>query len=234
MPVSAILNKQTWQSSVQPAAAIGKVVFLEISHTLLSFKAIAHKRSTTPALAWILLAHIGWFQSCHTSTHCPLKGISLLPDLQVLSASRSTNSWPRFTSFSLYFCFGLDSPLEIRTRLFGVLCLGVLCAVCFCFVLWFGALFWCLARISSVSLFNSIKVTCASRHTKRLHPCKKKMCKVATRSFSHSASTRAKNFEGQQWWCHQHSLLQLRHAGFGVTQRWGPWQKKCTEVDRPM
>ena len=116
--------------------------------------------------------HVSTF---HTSTHCPQKGISLLPDLQVLSASRRTNSWPRLTSLSLNFCFGLNSPPEIRTRLFGVLCLGAVWFVCFWFVLLFGALFWCLARISLVSLFNSIKVTCASRHTQRLHPCKKNL-----------------------------------------------------------
>ena len=43
----------------QPETAIGKVVFLEISHTLPSYKAIARKRSTIPAHARILLAHIG-------------------------------------------------------------------------------------------------------------------------------------------------------------------------------
>ena len=109
----------------QPETVVGKVVFLELTHTLPSCKAIVRKRSTAPAHAWMLLAHMGNHQHCHTNTRCPQKGISLLPDHHVLSASRRTNSKPRLTPFSLDFCFGLDSPSEIRTRLFGVLCLGL-------------------------------------------------------------------------------------------------------------
>ena len=46
---------------------------------------------------------------------------------------------------------------------------------CCVFVVWFVGLgfFDLLARIFSVISFNSFKVTCASRHTQRLHPCKK-------------------------------------------------------------
>ena len=38
---------------------------------------------------------------------------------------------------------------------------------------WVGPCSFFLARIFSVTLFNSINLTCASRHTQRLHPCKK-------------------------------------------------------------
>ena len=102
-------------------------------------------------------------------THCPQKGISLLPDHHVLSASRRTNSEPRLTVFHSTFASAYTAHLRYEPCCFGCLCFGLF--VCW-LVLSCCALFWCLARISLVSLFNSIKVTCASRH---LHPCKKKV-----------------------------------------------------------
>ena len=56
-----------------------------------------------------------------------------------------------------------------------------------CLLLWWAfALFGCvvfgyLARISVVTTFNSIKVTCALRHTQRLQPCKKKVFECVKR-----------------------------------------------------
>ena len=110
----------------QPETIVSKVVFFELSHTLPCCK--AYVSLTFP---W-LLHMLGCFwhipcnhRHCHTNTHCPQKGISLLPDHHVLSVGRRTNSKPRLTPFSLNFCFGLDSPSEIRTWLFVFLCLGV-------------------------------------------------------------------------------------------------------------
>ena len=102
----------------------GKEVFFELCHTLPSCKAIVRQLSTAPAHAWMLLAQMGNHQHCYINTHCRQKGISLLPDHHGLSASRM-NSKPRLTPVSLNFCLDLDSPSEIRTRLFGVLCLGL-------------------------------------------------------------------------------------------------------------
>ena len=48
--------------------------------------------------------------------------------------------------------------------------------------------FGCLARISVVTPFNSIKVTCAFRHTQRLQPCKKRRCQVQRRHQNLSTS----------------------------------------------
>ena len=45
--------------------------------------------------------------------------------------------------------------------------------VFFVWFCWVGPCSFFLARIFSVTLFNSINLTCASRHTQRLHPCKK-------------------------------------------------------------
>ena len=84
----------------QPETVVGKAVFLELSHTLPSCKASVRQRSTAPAHAWMLLAHMGIHQHCHTNTHCPQKGISLLPDHHVLSAIRRTNSKPRLPVFT--------------------------------------------------------------------------------------------------------------------------------------
>ena len=47
------------------------------------------------------------------------------------------------------------------------------------------ALVWCLARISMVSLFNSIKVTCASRHTAPPPVQNGAADKVCTTSWTH-------------------------------------------------
>ena len=87
------------ESLEQPATVVGKVVFFELSHTLPSCKAIVRQLSTAPAHAWMLLTHMGNHQHCYTNTHCPQKGISLLPDHHDLSASRRMNSKPRFTPF---------------------------------------------------------------------------------------------------------------------------------------
>ena len=99
-----------------------------------------------------------------TNTRCPQKGISLLPDHHVLSARR-TNSKPRLTPFSLNFCFGLDSPSEIRTRLFGVLCLGLVLGL-----VGFGFVVLCLVLVPGSYLlsvpiqFNQGDL-CLSAHT---------------------------------------------------------------------
>ena len=94
MQVCAIWKKANLE---QPEKVLGKVVFLEISHTLPSYKAIVRQRPTVPAHAWRLLPHTGKHQHCHTITHCPQKGILLLPDHQALSGNRRTNSKPRLT-----------------------------------------------------------------------------------------------------------------------------------------
>ena len=84
----------------QPETVVGEFVFLELSHTLPSCKAIVRKRSHCSCTCWMLLEHMGNHQHCHTNTHCPQKGISLLPDHHVLSAIRRTNSKPRLPVFT--------------------------------------------------------------------------------------------------------------------------------------
>ena len=80
---------------------------------------------------------------------------------------RSLNKWygvfaPQYYKFS--------QPCGLVSCVWGLF-LGWLV-----FVLLFCALFWCLVRISVVSLFNSIKVTCAfSAHTAPL-PVQILMC----------------------------------------------------------
>ena len=100
-------------------------------------------------------------------THCPQKGISFLPDHHVLSAMRRMNSLPRLTAFHSAFASAYTAHLRYEPRCF----VCFVCCVCLgCFVvLGLGLVLGSYLH----SIFNSIKVTCASRHTQRLHLCKK-------------------------------------------------------------
>ena len=73
--------------------------------------------------------------------------------------------------FHISFASAYTAHLRYEPCCFGWFALLVVLVV---LVVWLlGAPLLCLARISLVSPFNSIKVTCASRRTQRLHPCKK-------------------------------------------------------------
>ena len=81
-------------------------------------------------------------------THCPQKGISLLPDHHVhhvLSASRRMNSVPRLTGFHSTFASAYTALLRYEPGCFGWVCFGW-------FVFWVGCLLvgfvvWCLALL---------------------------------------------------------------------------------------
>ena len=157
----------------QSEAVACMAVFLEISHKIAELRLrLFVNAPTTSAHSWASFARMGDDHHCHRDPYCPQKGISLLPDHHVLSASRRTNSEPRLTVFHPTFASAYTANLRYEPCCFVCLCFGLF--VCCC-VLWCCALLWCLARISLVSIFNSIKVTCAFRHTQRLHPCKKKI-----------------------------------------------------------
>ena len=156
-------NCHSGVNACQSEAVACKAVLFEISHKIAELQLrLFVNAPTASAHSWVSFAHMGEDHHCHTDTHCPQKGISLLPDHHVLSASRRTNSEPRLTVFHSTFASAYTAHLRYEPCCFGCLCFGFF--VCWV-VLWCCALLWCLARISLVSLFNSIKVTCASRRT---------------------------------------------------------------------